>query len=311
MSTSPAPAPTPTSSAPPAPTQAAQPASVGVAVHADLYKVSRDPVGEAAHLREEARKLGIAFFVFFSLIIGGLSLWLNGALNGTTGDAAAVVTLGRVHHDPNAPGPLGVVQAVWSDGTTTDATRVDYEDLKPTSPEGKDAQEKAEKELRAAGLVPVSLFVQPEGALVPYATAWVPRVEKAKVRSVIHGGLQDPARPWPRIALERARLLKVVPTRVVISLGAIFGLLGVLVPAALVPFYGFWMAYVAAPLGWFNTRLILAVVFFVLFTPFALFLAIKRSMNPEKDMLRRKARPGSYWVKREQQRPRNHFERTF
>lgn len=307
MSTTPAPAPT-TAAPPPAPLQ---PKSVGVAVHADLYKVSRDPAGEARHLREEARKLGIAFFVFFSLIIGGLSLWLNGALNGTTGAAAAVVTPGRVHHDPKVPGPLGAIQAVWSDGTTNDAARVDYEDLKPTTPEGKEAQAKDEETLRGQGLVPVSLFVQPEGPLVPYATAWVPRVAKAKVRAVIHGGVQEPTRPWPRVALERAKLLKLVPTRLVISLGALFGLLGVLVPSVLVPFYGFWMAYVAAPLGWFNTRLILAIVFFILFTPFALVLAIKRSMNPEKDMLRRKARPGSYWVKREQQRPRTHFERTF
>jgi hypothetical protein len=307
MSTTPAPPPM-TSSPPATP---AQPASVGVAVHADLYKVSRDPAGEARHLREEARKLGIAFFVFFSVIIGGLSLWMNGALHGVTGDAAAVVTLGRAQRDPRHPGPLGRVQAVWSDGTTNDALEVDYEgvtlDDTPLAHENRVAHE---KDLRAKGNVPVSLFTG-EGTPVLYATAWVPRVQKARVRAVIHGGVQDPTRPWPRVALDRARLLKVVPTRIAISLGAIFGLLGVLVPAALVPFYGFWMAYVAAPLGWFNTRLILAVVFFVLFTPFALVLAIKRAMNPEKDMLRRAARPGSYWVKREQQRPRTHFERTF
>lgn len=308
MSTTPAPAPAPTSAAP---TQPAQPKSVGVAVHADLYKVSRDPEGEAARLREEARKLGIAFFVFFSLIIGGLSLWLNGALNGVTGAAAAVVTLGRVHHDPAQPGPLGRVQARWSDGTTSDAEVLDYELVSEPTDEERAARKQLEKERREKGLVPVSLFTLPEGAYVLYATAWVPRVQRAKVTHVLHGGLEDRARPWPRVALDRAKLLKVVPTRLVISLGAIFGLLGVLVPAALVPFYGFWMAYVAAPLGWFNTRLILAIVFFILFTPFALVLAIKRAMNPEKDMLRRKARPGSYWVKREQQRPRNHFERTF
>ena len=62
--------------------------------------------------------------------------------------------------------------------------------------------------------------------------------------------------------------------------------------------------YVAAPLGWFNTRLILGVVFFVLFTPAALLLAFKRALDPSKDMLRRAPHEGSYWVKREQQRPR-------
>ncbi len=308
MSTTPAPA---TTSSPPAPAQPAQPASVGVAVHADLYKVSRDPAGEAAHLREEARKLGIAFFVFFSLIIGGLSLWLNGALSGVHGDAAAIVTLGPAQRDPAAPGPLGQVQATWSDGTTNAAQHIDYELVSEPTDEEKAARKALAKERREKGLVPMSLFVRPEGEYVLYATAWVPRVQKAKVRTISHGGVQDAARPWPRVALDRAKLLKLVPTRLVISLGAIFGLLGVLVPSVLVPFYGFWMAYVAAPLGWFNTRLILAVVFFILFTPFALVLAIKRSMNPEKDMLRRNARPGSYWVKREQQRPRTHFERTF
>lgn len=309
MSTTPAAAP---ATSLPSPASASQPKEVGVAVHADLYKVSRDPAGEARHLREEARKLGIAFFVFFSVIIGGLSLWMNGALNGTTGAAAAMITLGKAQRDPRHPGPLGRVHAVWSDGSTNDAVEVDYDGVQPAdTPAAQESRLAREKELRAKGNVPVSLFVAPEGAPVLFATAWVPRVQGAKVRAVRHGGLQDATRPWPRIALERARLLKLVPTRIAITLGAIFGLLGVLVPAALVPFYGFWMAYVAAPLGWFNTRLILAVVFFVLFTPFALVLAIKRAMNPEKDLLRRAARPGSYWVQRQRQRPRSHFERTF
>ena len=84
-------------------------------------------------------------------------------------------------------------------------------------------------------------------------------------------------------------------------------------PALLVPFYKFWMGYVAAPLGWFNTRVILGVLFFVMFTPPALFMALRRWVSPSSDALKRGERPkgASYWKTRDQKRPRDHFERTF
>lgn len=90
--------------------------------------------------------------------------------------------------------------------------------------------------------------------------------------------------------------------RIASTLGAFF-LFGVVAP---VPFYKVWMGYVAAPLGWFMTRLILGLTFFLLFTPYAIVMKIVGN-----DPLRRARHDGSYWIPRVKQRERNHFETRF
>lgn len=63
---------------------------------------------------------------------------------------------------------------------------------------------------------------------------------------------------------------------------AVTGGLGLLLPLVLKPFYYLWM-YLGAALGWFNTRLILGLIFYLMFTPVALLLWLLR-----KDPMRRK-----------------------
>lgn len=68
-------------------------------------------------------------------------------------------------------------------------------------------------------------------------------------------------------------------------------LLGLAYPAALRPVHTVWMK-IGAVLGWINTRIILGIIFFVIFTPISLFLKIfridpmRRALNSESDSYR-------------------------
>jgi hypothetical protein len=81
---------------------------------------------------------------------------------------------------------------------------------------------------------------------------------------------------------------------------------GVLWPTLLRPVYRVWMA-VGHALGWVNTRIILAVIFYLLFTPVAI---IMRLLG--KDPMRRKLEPasGTYRISR-QPRAGSHMSRQF
>lgn len=81
---------------------------------------------------------------------------------------------------------------------------------------------------------------------------------------------------------------------------------GVLCPTSLRPVYRVWMA-VGHALGWVNTRIILAVIFYMLFTPAAI---IMRLLG--KDPMRRKLEPeaGTYRIPR-QPRAGSHMGRQF
>ena len=72
---------------------------------------------------------------------------------------------------------------------------------------------------------------------------------------------------------------------------------GALLPALLRPIYQVWMG-VAVVLGFFMTKVILTLVFFVAVMPIGLFLRVLG-----KDLLNKKQTPGgnhSYWVSREE-----------
>lgn len=87
---------------------------------------------------------------------------------------------------------------------------------------------------------------------------------------------------------------------------ALFLLLGALAPPALSPVHAGWMA-LARGLAWFNSRLILLVVFLVIVTPIGLVLRLIR-----KDPLERGTRPGTYWRDPEPESLGDrHFEREF
>lgn len=278
--------------------------ATGAAVVPDLYRSAGDAAAERARLRGEARKLGIAFFVFFSLIIGGISLLLNGAHK-----RGHVVTLTAPAGQAAADATLDAAQArqwlvVWSGGEKTRVERVDLAASKDDDIAGADAARLARVRVQVA---------DGEGRRRELGALYANTVQGARVTGVeVSGAGLTAAAPSFVHAVRTAKLARLVPTRALITVGAAMGLLGLLVPGLLVPFYTFWMGYVAAPLGWFNTRLILGIVFFLMFTPMALVLWVRRKVSPAADPLRRAEQPGgSYWKRRPQPRARNHFERTF
>jgi hypothetical protein len=278
------------------------PNGTGAAILEDLYKPAADPAVEGAHLRAEARKLGLAFFVFFSLIIGGLSVGLTARRQGAVASFAApagktVDAVGLTAADAEQ----WLVR--WSGDRTTQVELIDLESTEADDPEERALQ----------GLTRVRLrVIDDKGGRRELGSLFVETVEGARVQAVQAGAVTAPIAPRFLNAARSAKLLNLVPTHAVISFGALMGLLGALVPALLVPFYKFWMGYVAAPLGWFNTRVILAVVFFLLFTPMSIALWFKRRVLGGDDPLRRTPRSGgTYWRKREKPRAREHFERTF
>lgn len=76
---------------------------------------------------------------------------------------------------------------------------------------------------------------------------------------------------------------------------ALFLLAGVFTPAVLRPFYFLWMKFATA-LGWINTRLLLGIIYLLIFTPAGIFVRLLRR-DPLKLRFDRSA--ATYWVKRE------------
>ncbi len=81
---------------------------------------------------------------------------------------------------------------------------------------------------------------------------------------------------------------------------------GIVWPTALKPVYRVWMT-IGQVLGWVNTRIILAVIFFVVFAPVAILMQMLR-----KDPMRRKFEPTAetYRIRR-LPRAASHMNRQF
>lgn len=84
------------------------------------------------------------------------------------------------------------------------------------------------------------------------------------------------------------------PTPTIVVAAAFF-ITGFIRPVLLKPVYAIWMK-LAVLLGWINTRLILTVVFYAIFTPIALILKLFR--NDLLDIKIEKSRQ-TYWRKKE------------
>ena len=92
------------------------------------------------------------------------------------------------------------------------------------------------------------------------------------------------------------------------GVGGLFLILGIFIPIALKPIEKVWMK-IAEAMGWFMTRLILGIAFYLIFTPVAL---IMRLFN--KDPLNRKIdkKAKSYWIKRKKETfVKERYERLF
>ena len=95
---------------------------------------------------------------------------------------------------------------------------------------------------------------------------------------------------------------------ILLGLAAYFGIGAALLPPILRPFHAVWMRFAFA-LGWFNTRLLLGLVYAVLVTPMALLGRLLR----RDGLARRLDRTGSsYWHGRDgTSRAREHYEKQF
>ena len=113
------------------------------------------------------------------------------------------------------------------------------------------------------------------------------------------------------IAIGSWQLYRQIYTTTRIILWVIGGFLfvsGLLWPKILKPFYILWM-FLAHILSWINTRIILGLIFYLIFTPIGLIMRLIK-----RDPLQRKIdqEVDSYWMQRE--KPKNikeHFERQF
>ena len=84
--------------------------------------------------------------------------------------------------------------------------------------------------------------------------------------------------------------------------------LGFLIPIILKPIYLVWMIF-AVVLGWFMTKLILSLLFYLVITPIGLILKVMK-----KDLLDLKKQElnGSYWNMREPEKEQNqNYEKQF
>ena len=102
----------------------------------------------------------------------------------------------------------------------------------------------------------------------------------------------------------RGRMSVVV---ILVGMAALLTLIGLFVPVAARAFHRFWMG-IAAILGYINSRILLCLIYYGLFTPVGL---VRRLMGRDP-MRRRGEAQSSYWVTREYTRQTTHqFERLF
>ncbi|MCX5679777.1 MAG: SxtJ family membrane protein [Candidatus Omnitrophica bacterium] len=89
-------------------------------------------------------------------------------------------------------------------------------------------------------------------------------------------------------------------------ISCIFFMMRMALPTFLKPVYMIWMRF-AFILGWINTRIVLVIIFYLIFTPVGLFMRLLRI-----DLLERKKKEGTCWKKKDTPKfsPLN-YERRF
>ena len=120
--------------------------------------------------------------------------------------------------------------------------------------------------------------------------------ETKQLRSfgLIVGGIFALIGVWPALWRAQPRLWSLLLGGVLIALALVW-------PRSLAQVYRLWMT-VGEVLGWINTRLILGVLFYGLFTPMGLLMRLRgqdpmrRTLTPEADTYRvvRQPRPASH-----------------
>ena len=127
-------------------------------------------------------------------------------------------------------------------------------------------------------------------------------IDTSQVRSfgLIVGGIFAVIGLWPLVIRgETVHLWALTVSSILVLPAAVY-------PRCLIPIYRGWM-YVGAALGWFNTRVILAIGFFLVFTPMGWAMSLMG-----RDPLHRKFDPsGSTYRVPRSTRPGSHMERQF
>ena len=89
--------------------------------------------------------------------------------------------------------------------------------------------------------------------------------------------------------------------------GPVLVFLGVVYPKALEELHDKWLRF-AHVLGWFNTRLLLSLFYYLVITPVGVVMRLFG-----RDPLDRKwaSEQKSYWITRDEQRSHDHYEHQF
>ena len=96
--------------------------------------------------------------------------------------------------------------------------------------------------------------------------------------------------------------------QIFLYIGGTFIGFGMIIPIILKPIYIAWMTF-AVVLGWFMTRLILSLLFYVIITPIGLVLRI---FGKDFLELKKQAVQGSYWNQRDSNLEKNqNYEKQF
>src|SRR5688572_13187535 len=96
-------------------------------------------------------------------------------------------------------------------------------------------------------------------------------------------------------------------TSLLAGASVLLGMLGLLMPNALQPIFTAWMT-LAFPLGWAISRLLLAVLYYGLFTPIGL---VFRLRNRDVLRIRQKSPAGSYWTAKSRRSDVSDYLRQF
>ena len=102
---------------------------------------------------------------------------------------------------------------------------------------------------------------------------------------------------WPMLFGSGMRFWAIIPGGLLVVLGGIF-------PMSLRPIHKAWMK-IGHVLGWINTRIILSVVFYLMFVPMGFFMRLRgkdpmrRRLEPEAESYRVpcRGRPGSHMLR--------------
>lgn len=234
---------------------------------------------EHAALAKEARNLFLIIGVFLGILIPGIICVKEGVFNEHLITFKKSGTLARLNPSWSAEtvGSFTIEDKVFPKAKVVAGDVVDLavkkEEKAPSKGHGHDhshAPKKEEAEAPKEEPAPEKYTVKGEWYQI---TATGQRFENAQAgeMATITGWVPaETVDPLPAgfagALMRRGNLLKTLW-----ALAFVSWIIALAAPGAMVPFVKKWMEYVVAPLGWFNTRVLLTLIFFVAISPLSLF----------------------------------------